>query len=149
MLITHTLESVYQTGAEMGRLACTYREDLRPWEHWTAEAVQKMIREIPYIPDPLDSEFVCRPGITLAKSGSPCDCDDKSTVVGSWLCLKGIPFRFIAAAYSSNCLVSHVFTQAIINNAWTNFDATYTWHRIGQPKNLTAAQIIFTWSGKE
>ena len=105
------LKDVYQTGAEMRRLASMYAGDLGEWLAVPFLAYYKHVCKLPYIPDPVDVETVSRPIYTLNLSYGPRDCDDKAVLLGAWLHAHGEPIRFVASSTRPDQRLHHTFLQ--------------------------------------
>lgn len=116
------LKDVFQTGAEMRRLACTYWQDLGRWLDVPFMEFFNYVCALPYRPDPPDVETVSRPAYTLREDYSPRDCDDKAVLIACWCRGHGIRCRFVAISTQPGGEPNHVFTQ--VNGV--DCDATYS-----------------------
>lgn len=126
MIITRkNLESVYQTGEEMRRLASFYYSDLGRWLAVPFFEFYRFVCRLPYIPDPEDVETVSRPLFTLDSNYGPRDCDDKAVLLGSWFKGHGEKLRFVASSTRPDQLLHHVFMQ---HESGLYLDATYDYN---------------------
>lgn len=133
MYISGELTSLEQTAREMYRLAWAWREDMGIYAASPLHEVFNLLKQIPYMPDPPDTEHLQRPFYTLNNMGAGGDCDDKAIAAGAWANLNRIPFRFVAVSKSPEKDLHHVFTEMYINGEWIAFDPTYAFNVLGRP----------------
>lgn len=81
-------------------------------------------REIHYLADPLGSEFLQHPEVTVRTAAG--DCDDMSILLASTLLMSealsvGYPCRFKLVGFKNKGL-SHVFLESLINGRWVALD---------------------------
>ena len=119
------LNDVYQTGAEMRRLACSYFLDLGEWLGRSFLEFYEFVCNLPYFDDPENVETVSRPALLLDPDYSPRDCDDKAILCACWLHGHGIKCRFVASSTAPNGELHHVFLQT---ESGLFVDATFPEH---------------------
>jgi hypothetical protein len=100
------------------------------------------VRRLPYRRDKKPVEIVGRPKYILEQHAAGLDCKKKAVLMGSFLRLYGIPFRFIGASSRQDGAIHHIYPEAKINGAWIHVDATYPRYRIGQTKRETKREIL-------
>lgn len=108
-----THPAVYVRAREMVRDVLPY-DDLGE-----LEALQQFVRDhVRYTRDPLRTEAVQRPDLTLQWGTG--DCDDKATLLGSMLGSVGIPWRFVMVATDRNrpAQFSHVYAEGYGRGRW-------------------------------
>jgi len=107
------LSSLRQTGAVMRDMVVRYCTDI-PAEMvaWSAKRFFRHVANLPFRDDPQEIESVARPAFTLDPDWEgPRDCDDKAVLIGAWLYLRKIPFRFLAVAYEPFSDVEHAVVE--------------------------------------
>lgn len=144
MITTVLLGSVKQTGAEMERLVRSYSNDVAQLAHLPLNRFFDLVKNLKYIPDPQGREFVSRPAESMRPDAMHRDCDDKAIIIGAYLYLKHIPFRFVAVA-NGDVPLHHVLVQAKINNRARIIDATYRWNRLFHFKPIKKFHPITGW----
>jgi len=117
---------------------CYYRDralsDLKP------EEIYGVVRRIEYEQDIPGTEVIMRPiHIMRLNKG---DCKKKTTLLGSYALLRGIPFRYACTSKKPDGRIHHIFPQFCINGEYINYDATYPWYRIGEPKIVTNVEYF-------
>ena len=81
-------------------------------------------KEIHYLADPIGSEFLQHPEVTINTAAG--DCDDMAILLASTLCLSemlsvGYPTRFKLVGFG-NDPISHVFLEAKVGDKWLVLD---------------------------
>lgn len=140
-----TLQGIHQTGSLMERLATTYYTDVEKYAGMTLREFFDLVKRLKYIRDPRKIEFVHRPKFVLNPLVKFRDCDDKSTLLGAWLYLKKIPFRFLAVSNRPDGKIHHVLVQAEIQGKKRILDATYPQNKLFHFKPITKAVPISGW----
>jgi len=132
-----------QTGREMYRLTHQFHTDL------PAELKKKsfndffnLVKNMRYHRDLKPIEVVARPKYLLSGFDKGLDCKKKAILIGAYLKAKKIPFRFVAVSQVPSGRIHHVFPQAKIGGNWINTDATYPEYYPGQPKKVTAFEVL-------
>lgn len=102
------------------------------------------VKNIKYRKDTPPVEKVGRPLWIMAQvnAGKGIDCKKKAVLIGAYLHLHGVPFRFIGSSCREDRQIHHIFPQADFGNGWINVDATYAHYHIGQNKKVTAKEIL-------
>jgi hypothetical protein len=100
------------------------------------------VRKIPYRRDKAPVEVVSRPSHIVKYLHLGMDCKKKATLLGSFLKLKGIKFRFIGSSSRPDKRIHHIFPQGFIDGEWKNIDGTYPQYRLFEPKEVTAFEIL-------
>jgi hypothetical protein len=124
-----------QTAAEMYRIVERYHEDLKnipvvyrskkvPFSDLTLKDAFDVIKMIPYKQDSPPVELLSRPKY-IGQQNTGADCKKKSILMGSFLKVNNLPYRFVAISTMPDRRFHHVFTQTKINNSWKNLDPTY------------------------
>ena len=126
------LTNLQQTATEMYRIASAWRDDMAPYASMSLHELFDMLKDIPFHPDPDETELLQRPFYTLTGAGPGGDCDDKAICAGAWCNLRGIRFRFVAVS-RSRAPLHHVFTELYLKDTWWNFDPTYAFNVLGRP----------------
>ena len=139
------LKSVFQTGEQMKRLCCEYYKDISCFNFMTLGQYFNFVKDLPYLADPKNIEFLSRPGASLLGSAKYRDCDDKAILIGSYLILKKIPFRFIAVSTNPAKKIHHVLVEAQIKNCRLFIDATYPKNKLFELKRYTKKLPITDW----
>ncbi len=101
-----------------------------------------MVRTLPYRQDTKPIEVVARPKHLFRHRRMGLDCKKKGILVGSYLRLKGIPYRFVGSSNKKNGRIHHVFPQAFISGQWKNIDATYPHYKPFTKKKVTNCEIL-------
>ena len=81
-------------------------------------------REIHYVGDPISSEFLQHPEVTVNTAAG--DCDDMSILLASTLCMSemlsvGYPMRFALVGFKGGP-ISHVYLEASVEGRWLALD---------------------------
>jgi hypothetical protein len=121
------LKSIYQTGAEMLRLATVYNADVAHFDGYSIPAFYNHIKALPYKADPERIEYISRPAASLRTYGVKYrDCDDKAVCMGAALHRRKVPFRFVGVSTNpKNTRLHHVVVEALIDGTPRIIDATY------------------------
>lgn len=138
------LLDLQQTATEMYRIATAWQEDMAEYASLGLQELFNLLKNIPFNPDPEDTECLQRPWYTLNEAGPGGDCDDKSICTGAWAALNGIPFRFVAVSKSLYEDLHHVYTELYINGEWLTFDPTYAFNVLGRPMSVYPQRVILT-----
>lgn len=126
----------------MYNMVSKYASDLGDLSKMPLQAFYDKVRLIPYRRDVLGQETVARPSLLLSEFPA-LDCKKKSILMGSYLLLNGIPFRFIASSQRKDAKFHHVYVQAKIGDTFKNVDATYAKYKLFEPKRgLTRIQVL-------
>lgn len=148
VLRVNTLGSIHDTGREMARMVTAYYTDLARYQSSSLKDYFDIVKNLRYRRDPNGIEFVTRPKIAFNPLLRFRDCDDKSVLIGSFLYLKKIPFRFLAVSNQiptrpgQEPKIHHVLVQAIINGRRRIIDATYPKNKLFHFKPITKAVAI-------
>lgn len=126
-------------------LAKTYFKDLARFSNYSVREFFDLVRKLPYIPDLKKVEVIHRPGFTLSNTVKFRDCDDKAVLLGAFLYMKRIIFRFIAVSDNPDQKLHHVLIEAIIGGVPRQLDATYPRNSFDLQKKFTAIQPISDW----
>lgn len=110
----------------------------------------RVVKDLPYQIDRKPREVIARPiySVMFAEEKNPLtnkrgiDCKKKSVLMAAWLHRHRIPYRLIASSRRPDRRITHVFPQFYAGGNWINADATYSDYYLGQPKQLTAAEIL-------
>lgn len=132
MLVVKRLHDKQETGQEMYNLARNYHTDIDAFEV-NGQPLSKIpfpqyfdiIRAIPFRQDTTGIEVVSRPFHLFSTPFNGWDCKKKGIALASWLESNNIPWRFVAVSRRPNGDIHHVITQANLNGAWHDIDATY------------------------
>ncbi len=113
-----------QTLGVIFRFAEQYKSDLQPFQNMSLLEFYDYVHNLPFKADPQGKERVQRPLFTLSPAweGSR-DCDDKSTLLGAFMRLKGIDFALTVAGRGTT--PHHVYPKVIANGLLFPLDATY------------------------
>lgn len=130
------------TGPLMRQMVYRYCHDMAPYINYTPMEMFKMVKDIPFNPDPPGFETLQRPRYTINQCGTGGDCDDKTIMVACWAHLKNIPFRFVAVRKQGRKILHHVYPELYINGRWMPFDATYNFNIMGQEKRGYVEKVI-------
>jgi hypothetical protein len=142
-----------QTAAEIKRLVNEYNGDLKQIDimqggrqrclaDLSLNEFYDFVRKLPYKRDTKPIEVVGRPMYIIGKLKGFADCKKKAVLMGSFLKLQNIPFRFVGASARPDGAIHHIYPEAKLNGNWTHVDATYARYRIGKPKHETAREIL-------
>lgn len=143
-----------QTGAEMLRIAKTYSEDVAAFDCYTLSQFYDLVKSLTYKKDPPGIEHISRPAAILSKNAKFRDCDDKSTILASYILRKNakarsgrsvIPFRFVGSSLREDGHLTHVFVEALINGRPRVLDATYPKNEMFAQKKYTAYKPLTGW----
>jgi hypothetical protein len=149
-LTTRPLKNVKYTGKLMRELSVRYANDVSMFAHLSIIEFYDMVKNIPYKEDPKKVEFLQRPYYTLNQRGKGGDCDDKCIVMGAYLALAGIPFRFVAYGKKADGRLHHVIVEALITNdnntqgKWVHLDPTYSYNTIGVPLHQYQKRLVIS-----
>lgn len=136
------LTDVQQTATEMYRIAFAWQEDMAPYASMSLQELFDLLKNIPFLADPKDTESLHRPWFTLNQIGDGRDCDDKAIATGAWCHLRGIKFRFVAVSRLANIPLHHVLTEMYLNGRWFEFDPTYAFNVLGRPLQVYPKRMI-------
>lgn len=145
------LKSRYQTAEKIKRLIIEYADDLKLWavpvgnsvvplSDLSMEKFFDLVRKMPYKRDSHNIEVVARPKHIL--SGREADCKKKAILMCAWALNNGIKYRLIGSSNKINGNIHHIFPQFYINGKWYNVDATYSYYKLFQPKEVTKYEIF-------
>ena len=101
-------------------------------------------REIHYLADPLGSEFLQHPEVTINTAAG--DCDDMSILLASTLLMSellsvGYPVRYKLVGFR-NQPFSHVFLEAQINGKWVVLDPVAGSATAQMLKDVTSEKVF-------
>ena len=136
------LGSPASTGAEMMRLVKQYAADIGEKAKWSLPKYYDFVKKLPYRKDPDNNETLARPLYTLSTAWPYRDCDDKAILIGSWLFLNKIPFKFRASSSRKDKILHHVYVIAKIGGKDLVIDATYPKNTLGTEVPITAKQDL-------
>jgi hypothetical protein len=136
------LGSPASTGAEMMRLVKQYAADIGEMAKWSLPKYYDFVKKLPYRKDPDNNETLARPLYTLSTAWPYRDCDDKAILIGSWLFLNKIPFKFRASSSRKDKILHHVYVIAKIGGKDLVIDATYPKNTLGTEVPITAKQDL-------
>lgn len=108
--------------------------DLKPDE------IYDVVRKIRYEMDIPGTEVVMRPMHVIR--GNKGDCKKKTTILSSYALLHGIPFRYACTSKKPDGRIHHIFPQYKLSGRYINFDATYPWYSLGEPKRVTNVEYF-------
>lgn len=142
-----------QTGKAMYRLVEKFYRDLEkffvrvngrtvPVGNMTIVQYHDLVRSLPYRQDTKPIEVIARPKHLFRHRKMGLDCKKKGILVGSFLKLRGIPYRFVGSSNRNNKRIHHVFPQGLIAGEWKNIDATYAHYKPFTKKKVTACEIL-------
>jgi len=126
-MVTDTVETdgtAAATGKLMRQMVERYYRDMLPWHDMSFEDVFECIKNIPFRPDPVQTETLMRPLYTMTGQGWGGDCDDKAIAIASWAKLNNLPFRFISVRRKDRDTLHHVYAE-IFFKSWVRADCTY------------------------
>ena len=106
----------------MMRLVEKYATDIKGFAAWPLEKYFDFVCRIPYRPDPKEQETISRPAHLLKSDFPYRDCDDKAILIGSWLYIHGVPFRYVSTSTRPDGRLHHVFVEL---KSGEFLDATY------------------------
>lgn len=138
------LKSAEHTGAEMLRLVKSYAQDIGEMKNWNFPRFYNFVKNLEYRADPQGNEIISRPARTLQKNWPWRDCDDKAVLIGSWLWLNGIPFKFRASSNRPDKQLHHVYVVADFPAGQKIVDATYPKNTLGTEEPNTKIQELTT-----
>lgn len=141
-----------QTGNEMYRIVEKYHDDLKnimvvyrskrkPFSDLTITDAFDVIKMIPYKQDSPPIELLSRPKY-IGQNSTGADCKKKSILMGSYLKVNNLPYRFVAVSTMPDRKFHHVFTQTNIDGSWLNLDPTYPDAIPFEQKNVTAYEVL-------
>ncbi len=145
------LNSKNQTGRKMYAIVEEFHSDLdtaflprarNPLSSLPIQRFFDFVKDIPYRRDNKPVEVIARPAHILRFAALGMDCKKKAILIASWLRANGIPYRLIASSKRPDKRVHHVFPQGKLDNRWTTLDATYSWFRPGEVKEVTHAEVL-------
>jgi hypothetical protein len=131
-LTVRPLKNVKYTGELMKKLSFRYQDDVAMFGHYPLLKFYDFVKNIPYKTDPKKQEFLQRPYYTITGRGTGGDCDDKCIVMGAYLALNDIPFRFVACGRNKEGRLHHVVIEAKIDGKWVHIDPTYSFNTFGE-----------------
>ncbi|XDD46371.1 hypothetical protein AB3N60_16960 [Leptospira sp. WS39.C2] len=151
-LTTKPLENYQETVKHVFRLAKEYATDLLEKNKFnillsTLDPVEfyNFVREQTYVKDPLFIEFLNRPRVSIALSGTghPFDCDDRTILSLSYFMLQnhieklfGRPrkYDYRVLVVGRNETPHHIYIEYKLTNSdyWTPFDPTYPHNEYGK-----------------
>lgn len=108
----------------------------------TIREFHSIIKMLPYRQDMKPIEVVARPKHLLKHRALGLDCKKKGILIGSYLKINSIKYRFLGSSNRKNRRIHHVFPQAKINGKWHNVDATYSHYRPFERKRVTAYEVL-------
>lgn len=101
---------------------------------------------VAFVNDPVNSELVQSPRVTLAVGAG--DCDDRATLLAAGLKSIGIPsvFKVVALDRRRPGAFSHVYVEAMIDGRTIAMDPTYPQNRLGdEPRRATRVWRLPAW----
>jgi len=105
-----------------------------------ARALQEWVRDqIRYVMDPDDLELVQTPEKTLEFGQG--DCDDKSTLLASFLSACGHPCRFVAVGFNEDAF-SHVLVETKIGERWVSCETIVPVSLGWYPTGVTSRYVL-------
>lgn len=149
-----------QTADSMYYLAQKFSGDLEQFKNNSLPAFFRRVANLKYRKDPTGFEIVARPKWAFVLGRGPgADCKKKATILGAFLTLKKIPWRFVGSSnrpggFFSKPRIHHVFVQGKFCDfgtgacSWKNIDATYKHYNLFQPKKNITRAIIFERGGQ-
>lgn len=132
---TQILNDRLQTITEIKRLSSQYASDIKNLSTLNLFDFFNFLKLLPYKRDKVHFEIVARPSIIYNFQFA--DCKKKSILALSYAKNKNIKTRLVTMSSRSDKKIHHVFPQFLLNNKWVNYDATYSWYKIGEPKLCT------------
>ena len=139
------LRSVNQTGYQMARLVKDYWTDVLFFSNTPLIKFFNLVKRLKYIPDARGIEIIHRPKHVLNPKAKYRDCDDKAILLGAYLYMKKIPFRFIAVSNRPDKTIHHVLIQAKVYNKSRLLDGTYPKNKIFKFKPIHYFKPISKW----
>lgn len=112
---------------EIDRLSRSYLSDVNFLKGRSLIEIFDYVKNIPYKPDPKNTEFIMRPKRLLLRNAG--DCDDKAVFLNAVFLSNGIPGGYSIVSQSPDRNWHHIFNYVYVNGERKDFDATY-------PKNL-------------
>jgi hypothetical protein len=125
------LVSPVDTAAAMRGLVEAYASDIGDKAKWPLLRFYDYVKALDFRSDPVGQEAIARPKYTMQQGWPWRDCDDKSILIGSWLYLNKIPFRFQASSKKDDGRLHHVYVVAKVNGKDLIIDATYPQNELG------------------
>lgn len=101
-------------------------------------------REVHYLADPIGSEFLQHPEVTIRTAAG--DCDDMSILLASTLLMSeilsvGYPCRYKLVGFQNRPL-SHVFLEAQVNGQWVALDPVAGSETAQMLKSATSEKVF-------
>lgn len=96
-------------------------------------------KNIRYIRDPLDVEFVKQPSVTLSTRTG--DCDDISALLAAMLMCCGNRAALTVAAFGYPAVPSHIFASVMTPGGWVALDPVANRVSAQMQRAMTASQI--------
>ena len=101
-------------------------------------------KEIHYLADPISSEFLQHPEVTVNTAAG--DCDDMSILLASTLCMSellsvGYPTRFCMVGFKGNP-ISHVYLEVNIDGTWYALDPVAGPETQKMLQDVTSSEIL-------
>jgi transglutaminase-like putative cysteine protease len=86
---------------------------------------------IAFVNDPVNTELLQTPRVTLTNGGG--DCDDRAILLAAGLKAFGVPaqFKVVAVNPQRPSVFSHVYVQAFVHGRWVALDPTYRQNTLG------------------
>jgi hypothetical protein len=122
-----------------------YFKDLARFYNYSMKEFFDIVRKLPYKSDLDKIEILHRPGMTLSNTVKYRDCDDKAILLGAFLYMKKIVFRFIAVSDRPDKKLHHVLIEAILGGHPRQLDATYPQNTFEMQRKYTAIEPISEW----
>ena len=119
------------TGQYMRSMVDRFYLDMSPYADKSIFEVFDIIKSLPFVPDPADTELLMRPRYTLSGGG---DCDDKCIALAAYCKMVGIPYRFVASRRAGQPTLHHVFCEIFLNGKWIHADPTYNFNSLGRER---------------
>lgn len=113
-----------------------------PVKELTIKEFHNLVRTLPYRQDFKPIEVVARPKHLFKHRSLGLDCKKKGILIGSFLKLNHIPYRFVGSSNRQTRRIHHVFPQAFISGKWRNVDATYNHYEPFTKKRVTAYEVL-------
>lgn len=123
------LKSRQQTIDEILRLSYLYSKDIIKESSMPLLSFFNWLKMMPYKKDKIGLEVVKRPNYIKYDA----DCKKKTILAISYAINNKIPFRIVTMSNRPDKIIHHVFPQFYLKK-WINFDATYSFYYLAQPK---------------
>lgn len=123
------------TGQLMRAVVERYYSDMTPYISYSLLKIFDIIKSLPYRPDPILTETLMRPSLTMTMRGYGGDCDDKAIALASYARLLRIPYRFVAIRRHGRKSLHHVAVELYTNNEWLFLDPTYSFNVFGRKRD--------------